>query len=202
MVDDSRTVKNNVINALLEAMYDVLDSDGRLSIIRYANLEHLKNRLPSDGDSPFEDFLKLLSSMNFLLAYSPKVMYELGRKFAFYFSPFGSHIMEFVDLLVDSLYQEIQFDVNYPKENEIEICLTSCPFCRGMSALNSHPQTVEYNCDFFSGVIYEALRKSAENDYIIEVNHSHKTTKGCIFKVNLLPKHQTNNQTIEGSNPN
>ena len=67
-----KTVKNSLINALLTAIFDEIDSDGRHSIIQHANLGYMNisENLPPNGFTPLEDFLKLVDSMNYLLIFS------------------------------------------------------------------------------------------------------------------------------------
>lgn len=179
-----RTVKNPLVNALLEAIYDVLDYDGRRSIIDFAHIEYMANKLPSDGQIPMSDFYKLINAMNILLAYSKTVMYEIGRKFSFYLSPFGVHFMEFIDLIEDNLVGETIINIEYPSENEIDVYLKQCPFCKGLDEIFDGDQKTEgFSCEFFRGLLDETLKKSINQGVNINVFHIEKNSEFCKFQV-------------------
>jgi len=57
-------ISNSVINALLEAFYDILDLDGKRSILCLAGLPQLMEaKLNSSGNSDWVIFEKLLDAM-------------------------------------------------------------------------------------------------------------------------------------------
>ena len=73
-----------------KAFYDVLDLDGKRSILAAAGLETLmENKLPPDEFSSSSLLNKLLFSMRNLLQFSDRVLFEIGRKFSIYFDPWG-----------------------------------------------------------------------------------------------------------------
>jgi hypothetical protein len=108
-----RVVQNTVINALLEALFDILDLDGKRSVLEFAGLEQWLEKLPQSGKSLWVDFLKLVSAMRTLLQYSETILFEVGKKFSIYLDPFGSSFPDFIKMLEQSLvdlhieYQEI-----------------------------------------------------------------------------------------------
>jgi predicted hydrocarbon binding protein len=196
-----RTVKNSIINALLEAIFDILDADGKSSIINYAKLQYMKEKLPSNGETPYEDFIKLINAMNFLLAYSTKVLYEIGRKFAFYLSPFGTKLVEFFEQINGSLIDEMTTKIMFPDDNKIEIVLNCCPFCHGvvsiMPAIST--QTQGFSCDFFRGLLYETIYKSEDRDEGIFVDHTSKGLNECKFEIVVGNKESSISKLIKSN---
>ncbi|MHA1821466.1 MAG: hypothetical protein ACTSU2_01820 [Promethearchaeota archaeon] len=202
-------VKNQIVKALLEAIFDVLDFDGKRSIIEFARLDYLKDELPTNGGIPYTDFLKLVEAMNILLAYSNKVMYEIGRKFAFYFSPFGTHLVEFVELVQKNLLNNMQIEINYPSKNKIEIKIYSCPFCRGLQTYlvnkdfgqekketkisNTKGINTGFTCQFMKGVLEETIKNSANLNVEVKVVHKRKTEDYCLFEAFLIEKETPKN---------
>ncbi|MBD3352099.1 MAG: hypothetical protein GF364_11485 [Candidatus Lokiarchaeota archaeon] len=183
-----KVVKNSLVNALLEAIFDVLDADGRKSIIQFANVDITNEKLPSKGTTSFDDFIKLVNAMNFLLAYSKTVMYEIGRKFSFYFSPYGGTLSDFIDLIQNTLSNEMKTEISYPKDNMILIKIKNCPFCKGAVTILPGRKTEGFTCEFFKGLIYGTMAKSSDLGDSIEVSHICKGLNECIFEVEIQKK--------------
>lgn len=180
-----RTVKNSIINALVEAIFDILDADGKNSILNYAKLQHLKEKLPSDGETSYKDFITLINAMNFLLAYSNTVLYEIGRKFAFYLSPFGTKLMEFFEQVQSYLIDDMNAKIEFLGENQIHITLKACPFCKGVVSILPAISTQGFSCDFFRGLLYETIFKSEERHVSISVEHTSKSLNECQFEIKI-----------------
>ncbi len=146
-------VNNSVINALLEAFYDVLDLDGKRSILAAAGLETLmENKLPPDEFSSSSLLNKLLFSMRNLLQFSDRVLFEIGRKFSIYFDPSGSSFEEFIALL-NNQFHDIQLSIAKVESDVFEINMQSI---ESKMSLFTDPW-MRY---FYQGILEEGLRKS------------------------------------------
>ncbi|MCP4764468.1 MAG: hypothetical protein GY870_22020 [archaeon] len=175
-------VSNKLINALLDAMYDVLE-DGRQSIVLYANLDYMNQKLPFDEETPFKDFVKLIDSMNYLLASSEKVLNEIGKKFAFYLSPFGTKIKDFVEALENNLSNLIKLDIEYPNPEKIRVVINNCCFCPDSDSLLPKSIYEDLNCQFVQGMIFETITKAISNNISVEVKHTGRMSAECKFMV-------------------
>ena len=114
-----RVIQNAIINALLEAFNDILDYDGKRSILIFAKLEHwIDEKLPPTGTTSLKDFEKLIKAMRILLQYSENILFEIGRKFSIYLDPSGTSFKDFIVMLNRSLTDlEISFNpssLNHP----------------------------------------------------------------------------------------
>jgi len=181
-----KTVKNSLINALLTAIFDEIDSDGKKSILEHANLGYMNSieNLPANGFTPIEDFLKLLDSMNYLLIFSKSIMYEIGRKFSFYISPFGTQIGDLIEKIKTKLI-DLQIELEYNTDDKILVTVKQCPFCRSIQKLNPAIVSRNFTCEFFRGFLFETVRKSANTDVSIKVEHSDQKNDICKFKINF-----------------
>ncbi|MHA1729893.1 MAG: hypothetical protein ACTSWY_14360 [Promethearchaeota archaeon] len=183
----AETVGNNIVNALLHAIQDVMGFDGKLSIIRFAGVEHLKEQLPSHGDLSIEEFQKLVDSLNYLLLYSKQCMYEIGRKFSFYLSPYGLPIYDFIALLKKSMKStKIEMKIT---SKEINIKIYDCPFCLTMKSFLSKDKEF-FTCEFFKGVFFESVTKNANQNTQVEIKHLipknfSKNSNVCKFQINF-----------------
>ncbi|GAF94711.1 unnamed protein product, partial [marine sediment metagenome] len=79
-------VKYRVVTALLQAYHDVLDFDGMKSILREAEMLHIKNIREENQDFYLDlfSFKKIISAQNCLLFDSSMLLFEIGKKFSFY----------------------------------------------------------------------------------------------------------------------
>jgi predicted hydrocarbon binding protein len=159
-------INTEVINALLESFYDVLDKDGKRSILVFANLEDdlMDTKLPP-GLYPYSEFLKIVQSMKQLMAYSGAVMQELGKKFAIYLNPFGTDFKGFIEML-NSSFGSSKLNITTEEGESSEskrfhITMLNCPFIE-------HDGYTEGICDFFEGMFVEGLRKSMGGTITVE----------------------------------
>jgi len=182
----SKSVKNNLINALLEAIYDEIDRDGRNSIIEHANLGYMKNNLPPNGFTPIEDFLKLVDSMNYLLIFSKSIMFEIGRKFSFYLSPVGTHLRDFIEMIKTKLIN-LQIELDNSSDEKIHVTVMECPFCRSIQKLNPAIISRNFTCEFFRGFLCETVKNSAQTDVSVKVEHFNQETGICKFRIIINP---------------
>ncbi len=151
-------INSEVVNALLESFYDVLDRDGKRSILAFANLEQdlMDKKLPP-GTFPYSEFLKIIRSMKQLMAFSSSVMRELGRKFAIYLNPYGTDFRGFIEML-NNYFGHSHFTLELEEIPEtgsknFKISLENCPFLE-------YDGYIDGMCDFFEGMFSEGIRKS------------------------------------------
>ncbi len=165
-------VQNIVINALLESFYDILDRDGKNSILRAAGRADLTEaRLNPQDFSDYKTFQQIIDAMNDLLQFSEFIAYEIGRKFAIYSDPSGTGI----DTLVKHLKQWIQADWNielvsaHPKSPILVLKVINCPFCESRTCTTSRSKV---SCDFLRGVFSMACEKTSRQGFTCaETNH-------------------------------
>ena len=115
-------VDNAVINALLEAILDILDKDGKRSILKFAGREDLLTEKLPPGTSSREEFIKILEAMRVLLEFSSQILFEIGRKFSVYLDPFGSSIKDFIIILNKSFISP-QFHIKFASDRELDISI-------------------------------------------------------------------------------
>ena len=161
-------INSEVVNALLESFYDVLDRDGKRSILAFANLEHdlMDKKLPP-GTFPYSEFLKIIRSMKQLMAFSSSVMRELGKKFAIYLNPYGTDFHGFIEML-NTYFGHSHFILqieDYPElgRKNFKVKLENCPFLE-------YDGYIDGMCDFFEGMFSEGIRKSMGGTVNIERN--------------------------------
>ncbi len=165
-------VQNIVINALLESFYDILDRDGKNSILRAAGRSDLIDaNLNPQEFSDYKLFEEIIDAMNDLLQCSEFISYEIGRKFAIYSDPSGTGI----DTLVKQLKRWIQADWNielvssHPKSPILVLKVTNCPFCGSRLCSTSRAKVP---CDFLRGVFSMACEKTSRQGFTCaETNH-------------------------------
>lgn len=186
-------INSEVVNALLESFYDVLDRDGKRSILHFANLEQdlMDKKLPP-GTFPYSEFLKIIQSMKQLMAYSSSVMKELGRKFAIYLNPIGTNFQGFIQML-NNYFGDYHFVLRVDEISDSEgkifrIALDDCPFL-------DHDGYYDGMCDFFEGMFSEGLRKSMGG--VIKYDRDFcngEDTKRCEFRISWMQSEPGSNQ--------
>ncbi len=175
-------INSEVVNALLESFYDVLDRDGKRSILAFANLEQdlMDKKLPP-GTFPYSEFLKIIRSMKQLMAFSSSVMRELGRKFAIYLNPYGTDFRGFIDML-NTYFGQSHFTLESQETPEtgekcFKIRLENCPFLE-------YDGYTDGMCDFFEGMFSEGIRKSMGGTVKIDRNQCSSFDDNCCeFKI-------------------
>lgn len=188
----SKTISNKVINALLEALHDVLDKDGKLSVIRFSGLQYSDERLPSNGYSQYSDFKKLINAMNILMQFSTTAQFEIGRKFSFYLHPFGTKIEQFIDMLEEFINDDISISIENSKPVHITIDIKKCPFCSRNSDISEKGKMnipISNNrdgidCQFVAGAIYEIVKNSLDSNKKIKILKS-TDKKYCYFDLDI-----------------
>ncbi len=169
-----------VFSALLTALTDIMGEDGKKSILRFAGLSEYIQRetpLPSIDESvPFETFKALLTSMNSLLGHGTNaILFESGRKFALYLSPFGISLENIIKKLEDWLGGDwsLQKDPKHPET--VKVIIKNNPICQGITSKNPV-------CHIISGTLSRIKEESTgEKFHVKEVNCAAKGDDSCIF---------------------
>ena len=124
-----------VFSALLTALSDIMGKDGKNSVLKFAGLNDYidKDVPPSTDDSiNYETFSKLLRSMHELLGHGTNaILFESGRKFAVYLTPFGYSLEDVIERLEKWLGGKWEI----LKEKDVEIVkIKDCPVCRNLKS--------------------------------------------------------------------
>lgn len=163
-------IKNVVINALLESLYDILDRDGQLSILMRAGLPELATkRLNPTEYSPIEVFNKIIGAMNELLCFSTIILNEIGRKFAIYSDPQGSGLEQMIDKLRQWFKTDWKIELVEKDANKAIIRVENCPFSAGVTE-----GSVSEAGAVFRAILSRVAAKSSpnpENVLVLEKNN-------------------------------
>jgi predicted hydrocarbon binding protein len=151
------TVKNKVITALLQSYLDNLDYDGMKSILREAELLELKDMRDVDqnGTIDFFSFKKLIAAQNCLLYDSNELLYEIGRKFAFYLFPYGKNFEEIIEEINTLIVTDWSVSIVDRTENSVAIKVEKCVFC----------SEIGVTCHLFKGFLVNSLEKTLATDF-------------------------------------
>ena len=152
-------VKYKVITALLQAYQDVLDYDGMKSILKEAEMLHLKNIRDEDPNQSldFFSFKKIIAAQNCLLFDSSLLLFEIGKKFSFYLFPYGKNFEEIIQELNSTIITDWKVKIVDNTQNEINIQVYKCIFCSEIGT----------PCDLFTGFLVHSLEKSLSSDYTV-----------------------------------
>jgi len=150
-------VRNKVITALLQSYLDNLDYDGMKSILREAELLELKDMRDVDqnGTIDFFSFKKLIAAQNCLLYDSTDLLYEIGRKFAFYLFPYGKNFKEIIHEINEFIETDWNVSLIEYSEHQVISKVDRCVFC----------SEIGVSCDMFKGFLVKSLEKTLNTDY-------------------------------------
>ena len=150
-------VKNKVITALLQSYLDNLDYDGMKSILREAELLELKDMRDVDpnGEIDFFSFKKLIAAQNCLLYDSNDLLYEIGRKFAFYLFPYGKDFEEIIKEINELIVTDWKVSLVDCTEHFVVIKVDKCVFC----------SEIGVSCHLFKGFLVNSLEKTLPTDF-------------------------------------
>ncbi|NVM02407.1 MAG: hypothetical protein HWN67_08725 [Candidatus Helarchaeota archaeon] len=161
----TQSVKKVVFSALLTALKDIMGEDGKKSILRFAGLSQYINKevQPSLSESiSFDEFSALLKSMNSLLGHGTHaILYESGRKFALYLSPFGISLKDIIKKLEEWLGGEwsIQKDIDDP--DVIHITVKNNPISQGITSSNPV-------CHIISGTLARFKEEATGEKFLVK----------------------------------
>ncbi len=152
-------VKNKVLTALLQAYHDILDYDGMKSILKEAEMLHLKNIREEDPNGSLDmfSFKKIISAQNCLLFDSNLLLFEIGKLFSFYLFPFGKGFEEIIKDINSSITTDWKVEIIKNENNKITIQVDKCIFC----------SEIGIPCDMFKGFLVHSLEKSLPSEYLI-----------------------------------
>jgi hypothetical protein len=150
-------VKYKVITALLQAYHDILDYDGMKSILKEAEMLHLKNIRDKDQNQflDFFSFKKIISAQNCLLYDSSMLLFEIGKKFSFYLFPYGKDFEEIISEINSIICTDWNVEIIDKSENLIVLLVQKCIFC----------SEIGIPCDMFKGFLFNSLEKSLSSEY-------------------------------------
>jgi len=152
-------VKYKVVTALLQAYHDILDYDGMKSILKEAEMLHLKN-IREEDQNRFLDlfsFKKIISAQNCLLFDSSMLLFEIGKKFSFYLFPYGKDFEEIISEINSIIIADWKVEIVEKDQNYIVILVQKCIFC----------SEIGVPCDMFKGFLVYSLEKSLPSEYKI-----------------------------------
>ena len=113
-------ISYHIVNSLLESVFDVLDADGKKSILTFANLPELIHLKEKITEIPLSTFVAILQSITTLLQHSNTILYEIGRKFSFYLDPFGSEFSHFIRKFNDFIKGDV-FSCTQISNHELDV---------------------------------------------------------------------------------
>jgi predicted hydrocarbon binding protein len=150
-------VKNRVVTALLQSYLDTLDYDGMKSILREAELLELKDMRDVDPNESidFFSFKKLIAAQNCLLYDSDELLYEIGRKFAFYLFPYGKNFDEIINEINELIVTDWSVSILEHTDNYVDIKVNRCVFC----------SEIGVSCYLFKGFLVHSLEKTLPTDF-------------------------------------
>ncbi|MFW9822557.1 MAG: hypothetical protein ACFFE4_06465 [Candidatus Thorarchaeota archaeon] len=149
-------VKYKVVTALLQAYQDVLDFDGMKSILREAEMLHIKNIREENQDQYLDlfSFKKIISAQNCLLYDSSMLLFEIGKKFSFYLFPYGKNFDEIIQEINSTIIADWKVDILESEDNSKTVYVHKCIFC----------SEIGVPCDMFKGFLVHSLEKSLPSD--------------------------------------
>ncbi len=153
-------VKNKVVTALLQAYHDCLDYDGMKSILREAEMLHLKNlkEINPNETLDFFSFKKIITAQNCLLYECKQLLFNIGEKFSFYLFPFGKKFEEIVNEIDVLIKTDWKVEILEKTEESITLKIHNCIFC----------SEVGVSCDLFIGFLVFSLQKSLSSGKEVE----------------------------------
>lgn len=177
-VNEPKEIRMIVFSALLTALHEVMGRDGKNSVLRFAGLEEYIPEIPAPSLEKFvsfETFKLLINSMNDLLGHgTDAILYESGRKFAIYLTPFGYSLSEVVDKL--AIWIGGQWTVIKDNEESI-VRIKNNPVCKGI--VSERP-----TCHVISGALAKIKEESTGARYFVkEVTCESKGDNHCEFLI-------------------
>ena len=138
--------------ALLQAYLDILDYDGMKSVLKEAELLDLKNARDVDpnGTIEFLSFYKIIDAQNLLLFGCYRLLYEVGKKLAFYLFPYGKAFEEIIQEINKLIKTNWSVQIVEQEENSMTIDIKNCVFCTESGV----------PCNLFTGFLVQSLKKS------------------------------------------
>ncbi len=179
-------VKYNVITALFQAYHDILDYDGMKSILKEAEMLHLKNIRDEDQNQylDFFSFKKIISAQNCLLYDSSMLLFEIGKKFSFYLFPYGKNFEEIIQEINSTIITDWKVEILERSNDLITISVQKCIFC----------SEIGVPCDLFKGFLVHSLEKALPSEFNVlyygdRENVDHPDHNTFILKLKIEKKY-------------
>ncbi|MHA1785055.1 MAG: V4R domain-containing protein [Candidatus Helarchaeota archaeon] len=165
-----------VFSALLTALTDIMGRDGKNSVLKFAGLnEYINKNVPPSTDPkesiPYETFGALLKSMYELLGHGTNaILFESGRKFAVYLSPFGYSLKDVIKKLEKWLGGK--WELKSHKKDEEIVRISDCPICRDL-------ESKEASCIVIAGTLSRIKEESTGEKYDVKETKCHAKGEEC-----------------------
>jgi len=179
-------VKYRVVTALLQAYHDVLDFDGMKSILREAEMLHIKNIREENQDLYLDlfSFKKIISAQNCLLFDSSMLLFEIGKKFSFYLFPYGKKFEEIIHEINSTIITDWKVEIIENSEELITVSVQKCIFC----------SEIGVPCEMFKGFLVHSLEKALPSDFNIihygdRENTDHPEHNTFVLKLKIEKKY-------------
>ena len=179
-------VKYKVVTALLQAYHDVLDFDGMKSILREAEMLHIKNIREEDQDRFLDlfSFKKIISAQNCLLFDSSMLLFEIGKKFSFYLFPYGKKFEEIIHEINSIIITDWKVEIIENSGELITVSVQKCIFC----------SEIGVPCEMFKGFLVHSLEKALSSDFNIihygdRENADHPEHNTFVLKLKIEKKY-------------
>ncbi|MBD3228251.1 MAG: hypothetical protein GF329_08675 [Candidatus Lokiarchaeota archaeon] len=180
--EETQSIRANVFFALLTALNDIMGQDGKNSVLRYAKLDEYievcaPHNISEDETIPYKTFHALLNSMFTLLGFGTSaILYEAGRKWLIYLSPFGLSLEEMIKKL--EKWMGGKWELVKKDDHEI-IRIYQCPICHNFKSTSQKPM-----CHIISGVLSKIKESGTGEKYdVIETKCIALGEKMCEFKI-------------------
>lgn len=161
-MDEPKEIRQIVFSALLTALHELMGRDGKNSVLRFAGLEEYINQdIPPSIDESisFTTFKSLIKSMNDLLGHGTNaILYESGRKFAIYLTPFGYSLKNVIGKLAHWLGGTWILEQDNDKSI---VTVKNNPICKGM--ISTKP-----SCHVISGALSKIKEESTGKRFIVQ----------------------------------
>ena len=145
-------VKYKVVIAYLQALNDLLDYDGMKSILKEAGLSHLKHYtdLDPDQNATIETLHDIIAAQKCLLYGCEDLVFELGKKMAFYLFPYGKSFSDIVHKMHELILSDWKLMILENAPDTVRIKIKNSLFCSENGAKK----------DLMTGFIIKSLEKS------------------------------------------
>ncbi|MHA1310914.1 MAG: V4R domain-containing protein [Candidatus Helarchaeota archaeon] len=179
---EKKEISMNVFYALLTALNDIMGQDGKNSVLRYAKLDkyihtHTPDEISMDEKIDYNIFHSLINSMFVLLGFGTSaILYEAGRKWLIYLSPFGLSL----DVMIKKLENWIGGKWDLIKKDDLEIVdVYECPICYGLKSMSGKPI-----CHIIGGALSKIKESETGEKYdVIEDKCIALGDKCCEFRI-------------------
>ena len=141
-----------MVTAFLQAYLDILDYDGMKSVLKEADLMNIKDSRDVDPNDSIEfvSFYKIIDAQNLLLFGCYRLLYEVGKKLAFYLFPYGKDFEEIVEEITDLIKTNWSVEIVEKNVNSMTVEIENCVFC-GEAGVP---------CNLFTGFLVQSLKKA------------------------------------------